>query len=110
MKKFVTAVVLAAMCAMMFISGSVQGQNSKDKLRKKEKRVENSYIVVLEDWAVGQQGENSAAKDIADNLAAIYNGKVKHVYKHAVSGFSIEIAEADALALSQDVRVKYVEE
>src|SRR5215210_7633698 len=110
MKKFVTAVVLAAMCAMMFISGSVQGQNSKDKLRKKEKRVENSYIVVLEDWAVGEMGERSAAKDIADNLAAIYNGKVKHVYKHAVSGFSIELSEADALALSEDARVKYVEE
>src|ERR1043165_7488251 len=110
MKKFVTAVVIVAMCAMMFVSGSVQGQNSKDKLHKKEKRVENSYIVVLEDWAVGQKGEGSAAGDIASNLAAIYNGKVKHVYKHAVSGFSIEIAEADALALSQDARVKYVEE
>src|ERR1044072_5571485 len=110
MKKFVTAVVIAAMCAMMFISGAVQGQNSKDKLRKKEKRVENSYIVVLEDWAVGQQGENSAARDIGDNLAAIYHGKVKHGYKNGVRGFSIEIAEADALALSQDARVKYVEE
>jgi aqualysin 1 len=110
MKKFVIAVVVAAMCAMMFISGSVQGQGSKDKLRKKEKKVENSYIVVLEDWAVGQKGEGSAAKEIADNLATIYNGKVKHVYKHAVSGFSIEIAEADALALSQDARVAYVEE
>jgi len=110
MKKFVTAVVVVAMCAMMFISGSVQGQGSKDKIRKKEKKVENSYIVVLEDWAVGQKGEGSAAKDIADNLAAIYNGKVKHVYKHAVSGFSIEIAEADALALSEDARVAYVEE
>jgi aqualysin 1 len=109
MKKLVALLAVIALCAMIFVSGSVQGQN-KNKFHKKDKKVENSYIVVLEDWAVGQMGENSAAKDIADNLAAIYNGKVKHVYKHAVSGFSIELAEADALALSEDARVKYVEE
>jgi subtilisin family serine protease len=109
MKKLVALLAVIALCAMIFVSGSVQGQN-KDKFHKKDKKVENSYIVVLEDWAVGQMGENSAAKEIADNLAAIYNGKVKHVYKHAVSGFSIELSEADALALSEDARVKYVEE
>src|SRR5215210_3270829 len=110
MKKFVALLAVAAFCAMIFVSGTVQSQNSKSKIRKNEKPVPNSYIVVLEDWAVGQKGEGSAAPDIAANLAAIYGGKVKHIYKHAVSGFSIEIPEADALALSQDVRVKYVEE
>ena len=110
MKKLVALLALCALCAMIFVSGTVQGQNSKDKLRRKEKKVENSYIVVLEDWAVGQKGEGSAAPDIASNLAAIYNGKVKHVYKHALSGFSIELSETDAQALSQDARVKYVEE
>jgi aqualysin 1 len=109
MKKIVALLAVIGLCAMIFVSGSVQGQN-KNKLHKKDKKVENSYIVVLEDWAVGQMGDNSAAKDIADNLAAIYGGKVKHVYKHAVSGFSIELSEEQALALSEDVRVKYVEE
>jgi subtilisin family serine protease len=110
MKKFVALLAVVAFSAMIFVSGSVHSQSSKSKIRKNEKKVPNSYIVVLEDWAVGQTGEGSAAGDIADNLSAIYGGKVKHVYKHAVSGFSIELSEADATALSQDVRVKYVEE
>ena len=109
MKKLIALLAVAALCAMIFVSGSVQGQN-KNKFRTKEKKVANSYIVVLEDWAVGLKGESSAAPDIAANLATIYNGKVKHIYKHAISGFSIELSEADALALSQDARVKYVEE
>ncbi|HEX8137316.1 MAG TPA: S8 family peptidase [Pyrinomonadaceae bacterium] len=110
MKKLVALLAVIGLCAMIFISGSVQGQN-KNKLHKKDKKVENSYIVVLEDWAVGEKGERSAAKDIADNLSAIYGGKVKHVYKHAVSGFSIEgLSEEQALALSEDARVAYVEE
>src|SRR5215210_7689808 len=110
MKKLVALLALCALCAMTFVSGPVQGQNSKDKFRRKEKKAANSYIVVLEDWAVGQKDEGSAAPDIAANLATIYNGKVKHIYKHAISGFSIELSETDAEALSQDARVKYVEE
>jgi subtilisin family serine protease len=110
MKKLVALLAVVALCAMIFVSGSVHGQNSKNKFRTKEKKVANSYIVVLEDWAVGLKGDTSAAPDIAANLATIYNGKVKHIYKHAISGFSIELSEADALALSQDARVKYVEE
>ncbi|HEX8076695.1 MAG TPA: S8 family serine peptidase, partial [Chthoniobacterales bacterium] len=109
MKKFVAVLALVALCAMIFVSGT-HGQNSKSKIRRNEKKVPNSYIVVLEDWAVGHKGENSAAPSIAANLAAIYGGKVNHIYKHAISGFSIELSEAEATALSQDVRVKYVEE
>ena len=109
MKKFVAVLALVALCAMIFVSGT-QGQNSKNKIRRNAKKVPNSYIVVLEDWAVGHKGENSAAPNIAANLAAIYGGKVNHIYKHAISGFSIELSEAEATALSQDVRVKYVEE
>ncbi len=110
MKKIIALLVVVVFCAMTFVTGPVRGQNSKNKLRKKENKVQNSYVVVLEDWAVGQKGEGSAAPDIAANLAAIYNGKVKHIYKHAISGFSIELSETDAEALSQDARVKYVEE
>jgi aqualysin 1 len=110
MKKFVALLAVVSLCAMTLMTGPVSGQNSKNKFRTKANKVTNSYIVVLEDWAVGFKGETSAAPDIAANLATIYNGKVKHVYKHAVSGFSIELTEDQALALSQDARVKYVEE
>ncbi|HEX8772544.1 MAG TPA: S8 family serine peptidase, partial [Pyrinomonadaceae bacterium] len=110
MKKLVALLAVVALSAMIFVSGAVHGQNSRNKIRTKEKKVANSYIVVLEDWAVGLKGDTSAAPDIAANLATIYGGKVKHIYKHAISGFSIELSEADAVALSQDARVKYVEE
>jgi subtilisin family serine protease len=109
MKKFVALLAVVSLCAMTLITGPVSGQN-KNKFRTKANKVTNSYIVVLEDWAVGLKGETSAAPDIAANLATIYNGKVKHIYKHAVSGFSVEMTEDEALALSQDARVKYVEE
>jgi aqualysin 1 len=111
MKKFVALLAFIAISTMIFVSGSVQGQDSKGKIHKKDKKAANSYIVMLEDWAVGEQGERSAAKEVAENLEAIYGGKVKHVYKHAVSGFSIEdLSEEQALAMSEDSRVKYVEE
>src|SRR6185295_11818544 len=37
-------------------------------------------------------------------------GRKKHVYAHAISGFSAEMSEEDALALSRDPRVRFVEE
>jgi subtilisin family serine protease len=47
---------------------------------------------------------------MADDMARSYRGKVKNVYKHALNGFSVEMSEADAEAMSQDYRVAFVEE
>jgi subtilisin family serine protease len=47
---------------------------------------------------------------MADDMARLYHGKLKHVYKHALNGFSVEMSEADAEAMSQDYRVRFVEE
>ncbi len=47
---------------------------------------------------------------IASEMAANYKGKIKHVYKHAINGFAVEMSEAEAEALSLDFRVKFVEE
>src|SRR5262245_9839052 len=43
-------------------------------------------------------------------MANVYRGKLKHVYKSALNGFSVEMAKADAEKLSEDFRVKFVEE
>ncbi|HEY0005341.1 MAG TPA: S8 family peptidase [Pyrinomonadaceae bacterium] len=110
MKKFAAFLILTAFCVMMFISGPASSQSPKNKLRKKENKIANQYIVVLEDWAVGQKGEFSLAPDIAAGMASLYGGKLKHIYKHAISGFSVEMTEAEATALSEDYRVKFVEE
>jgi hypothetical protein len=62
--------------------------------------------VVLEDWAIGQKGELSLSPDVATNLTSLYGGKIKHVYKHAVSGFFVEMTEAEATALSEGRRAQ----
>src|SRR5918911_1209827 len=110
MKRFAVFLTFTALCALIFLVGSVQSQSAQNKLHKKEKKIANQYIVVLEDWAVSQKGEYSLAPDIAENMGSLYGGKLKHIYKHAVSGFSIEMTEAEATRLSEDYRVKFVEE
>ena len=111
MKKFLALCAMLTLCAMAFLSGPTSGQNQKNKLRLKgDKKVPNSYIVVLEDWAAGPNGALSAADSLARDLVSQYGGKAKHIYKHALSGFSVEMTEAEAEALSQDYRVKFVEE
>ncbi len=81
-----------------------------NKLRKKANKVQNEYIVVLEDWATQPSGENSFAPFVASDMAQAFGGKIKHVYKHALQGFSVELTEAAAEALSKDPRVKFIEE
>ncbi|HXD30238.1 MAG TPA: S8 family peptidase [Pyrinomonadaceae bacterium] len=109
MKKIAVFAGLALLCSLMFVSGPVRSQG-KGKLFKKENKIKNSYIVVLDDEVVGEKGEYSIAPYLAKDMADIYKGNVKQVYKHALNGFSIEMSEEDAEKMSQDYRVKFVEE
>lgn len=109
MKKLAVFLTLTLVSLMVFASVPTQSQK-QSKLHRKEKKIANSYIVVLDDAVVGEKGEFSIAPYIADEMAANYRGKIKHVYKHALNGFAIEMSEAAAEALSQDFRVKFVEE
>ena len=86
------------------------GQGGKSKIRKKAHPVKDQYIVVLNDWAALPVGPGSFAQHVAEDIARAHNGKLKHVYKHAVLGFSISLGEQQAEALTDDPRVAYVEE
>jgi len=110
MKKMSFLIVAALFCAGLFFNAPVSSQGHKEKVRKNANRIENNYIVVLDDSVVGERGEYSIAGYMADDMARSYRGKVKHVYKHALNGFSVEMSEADAEAMSQDYRVAFVEE
>jgi subtilisin family serine protease len=111
MKKIYALLVLVGLCAVIFLSAPVRTTEAKkDKLRKSANKIENSYIVVLDDTVVGEKGLFSIAPYIASELATNHKGKLKNVYQHAINGFSVEMTEADAEALSQDFRVAYVEE
>ncbi len=111
MKKLVLfATVLIFCCATIFFYEPVRSQGWKEKVRKNRNKIANNYVVVLDDAVIGEKGENSIAGYMADDMARTYRGKLKHVYKHAINGFSVEMSEADAEALAQDYRVLFVEE
>src|SRR3712207_4725709 len=113
MKKICALFVLLVVCVFTFLPATTEGVARKDhpKLRKKDRdAIAGSYIVVLEDWAAGPTGDYSMAGEAAEVLASAFGGKLKHVYKHALNGFSVEMSEEQALAMADDVRVACVEE
>jgi len=109
MKKVFALLIFVGLCTAVFVSSPVSSQR-KDKLRKNANRIENSYIVVLDDSVVGERGRFSIAPYIASELALTHRGKLMRTYQHALNGFAVEMSPEDAEALSQDFRVKYVEE
>ena len=110
MKKVCALLIFAGLCAAVFLSTPASSQGRKDKLRKNANKIENSYIVVLDDEQIGERGIFSIAPYIASELATSHRGKLKHVYQHALNGFAVEMTAEDAERLSQDFRVKFVEE
>ena len=116
MKKLCALLIFAGLCVSVFVSPSVSSQGKKgigtemSKLRRTANKIENNYIVVLDDAVVGEKGRFSIAPYIASELATTHRGKLKHVYQNALNGFAVEMTPEQAEALSQDFRVKYVEE
>src|SRR5687768_6898694 len=102
MKKFAAILILAGLGTIFLISQPVSSQGEKGRLHKKANKIENSYIVVLDDSVVGERGRFSIAPYIASDMASSYRGQLKHVYQHAINGFAVEMSEADAERLSQD--------
>ena len=109
MKKVLALLVFAGLCTAVFLSSPVRSQK-KEKLRKSAHKIENQYIVVLDDTVVGERGPFSIAPYIASELAGNHRGKLKHIYQNALNGFAVEMSPEDAETLSQDFRVKFVEE
>jgi subtilisin family serine protease len=116
MRKVLALLIFAGLCTVIFLSPPVSGEGKKGigtegaKLRRNANKIENSYIVVLDDSVVGERGIFSIAPYIASELATSHRGKINHVYQHALNGFAVEMSPEDAERLSQDFRVKFVEE
>ncbi len=109
MKKVFAFLVLTGLCATLLFTSPVRSEK-KDKIRKSSHKIENNYIVVLNDQVVGETGIYSIAPYIAEELAATHKGQLKQVYKNALNGFAIEMSPEDAERLSDDFRVAFVEE
>src|ERR1044072_9939717 len=110
MKKVLALVLFAGLCTAAFLSSPPASKAKNDKLRKNANKIENSYIVVLDDSWVGERGKLSIAPYIANEMATMHRGQLKHVFQHAINGFAVQMTPEEAEALSQDYRVAYVEE
>jgi subtilisin family serine protease len=80
-------------------------QERAEKFRKSGKPVRDHYIVVLKPETPSEEVEA-----VANELLAQHGGTTRYIYKTAIKGFSIELPEAAAIALSRNPKVEYVEE
>src|SRR5215213_1492151 len=113
MKRISALLVLAlTLCtaAALTVAPTSQGRSQKTKIKKKARPVAGQYIVTLADWAAGERGENSFAQNLAADIVSQHGGRLKAVYKHALSGFTAELSPEAAEALTFDPRVAEVEE
>jgi aqualysin 1 len=78
--------------------------------RKGARAIPNHYIVVLDVDAVGKRGDVAVAARETASLLSAFGRTADHVYGHAINGFSAQMTEQEALALSEDPRVAFVEE
>jgi subtilisin family serine protease len=85
-------------------------QDSPKLLRRGPRAIPNQYIVVLDQDATGVAGDIAAAAKRADNLLQGFGRMPTYVYGSAINGFAVELTEGEAVALSQDPRVLFVEE
>jgi subtilisin family serine protease len=84
--------------AKSFVAGS--------RLLKTETAVPGRYIVVLDEKAMA----GTQVGMLVHQLSTQHGASVDRVYSHALRGFAARMPEAAALRLSNDPRVKYVEE
>jgi len=86
-------------------SPATPSQGKGEKFRRSGKPVRDHYIVVLKPETPSEEVEA-----VTNELLGKHGGTTRHVYTHAIKGFSIEMPEAGAIALSRDPKVEYVEE
>lgn len=105
----------------------------QEKFFKSARPIPNRYIVVYQDEAVDtgepmqipngattqqikglqRQRDDLIARRVETltlDLASKHGAQARRVFKYALKGFAAEMTEAEAQALSNDPRVKYVEE
>jgi aqualysin 1 len=132
MKRFRCTLSFVAVCAATFMFVPVRAQQAASPVQASEaaqpghgngnqdtsrfhrhqgSKVPNSYIVVLDQDSTGAAADPGlAAADADEVILRTTSGRVKQVYAHALHGFSAEMTESDAIALSSDPRVRFVEE
>jgi subtilisin family serine protease len=118
MRKYFVSALALTLGVLTCILPAVHGRGPKPtqpllqqaKFRRSAIPVPGQYIVVLDDNAVGPKGETSHAAEVADELAATYQGSVLQVFTNTIQGFSVQMSEDEAMAMSTDSRIAFIEE
>src|SRR5687767_5683257 len=74
MKKVLASLIFVGLCTAVFLSTPVSSEKKgigteQAKFRKNANKIENSYIVVLDEAVIGETGKFSIAPYVADELA-----------------------------------------
>lgn len=96
--------VFLTVCCCVFLLSQPAMTSGEGRILRSSKRIPNQYIVVLND------NENLDVFAVALDLAGRHEGIILNHYQHALKGFAVYMSEGQALRLSRDPRVKYVEE
>src|SRR5215213_1796720 len=84
--------------------------HKRSKFHRSSQPVSNRYIVVFDEEQIGSFAESPQVEAEAQGLSFIYGGTVRSVYSNALKGYSAEMTQEEAVALSLDDRVLFVEE
>ena len=96
--------ILLACSGVVLAESTTPTTSQSDSPKKTEKeKISGSYIVVLNDNEDPDQVVEKKKQEIGDL-------KVKHVYKNALKGFTVEIPDQEASKLRDNPEVKYVEQ
>ncbi len=123
-----TTAILLGMCGLLAACGErpgaspeestsqAQGLKARSALGSKLHRagpngVPNRYIVVFHDTgAHSLRASPIEVRSVSESLAARHDASVRRVYSHALRAFSASMTEAEALRMSEDPRVRYIEQ
>ena len=108
MKKVVAFLIAIALCALAhppLVFPEKKPTLPTAKLRRLNKAIAGQYIVAFRNDLAP-----STLSSVANELTERHGGQIKYVYQYALKGFALEASEAQAMALSGDRRVEYVEE
>ncbi|HKQ80323.1 MAG TPA: S8 family serine peptidase, partial [Blastocatellia bacterium] len=106
----IASVVFAVGMIETGLTSAQRREQPREKFRKHARAIANRYIVVLDDNAIKYAIRDTVVAEIGASFTAAYGARIERTYKHALNGYAAEMTEAQALALSQDPRVAYVEE
>ena len=121
MKRKLTLVTLFIACMAALVLMPVLAQKDLDStgsakedpakfIRQGKNAIPGQYIVVLDMDTDVVRGNYAETLNMVDGLTAAYSAVPVYLYSHALNGFSAEMTEEQAIKMSQDPRVRFVEE